>query len=90
MMLHVAHAGGRVAGGGFFFIGLLLFVLLAGLLILMLARRGRHPGLAMPEARPGLAVLEERYARGEIDREEYLSKREDLASWRRKKPDKKA
>ena len=27
---------------------------------------------------PGLDVLEERYARGEIDREEYLQKKRDL------------
>ena len=27
---------------------------------------------------PALTVLEERYARGEINREEYLQKREDL------------
>ncbi|HXJ02319.1 MAG TPA: SHOCT domain-containing protein [Micropepsaceae bacterium] len=26
----------------------------------------------------GLAILEERYARGEIDREEYLQKKQDI------------
>lgn len=31
----------------------------------------------------GLAVLEERYARGEIGREEYLEKRADLTSGKR-------
>ena len=43
--------------------------------------------MAQPSA--GLAVLEERYARGEIDREEYLAKREDLASRSRKQDKKK-
>jgi len=28
---------------------------------------------------PGLDVLEERYARGEIDRDEYLQKKKDLS-----------
>ncbi len=28
----------------------------------------------------GLAILERRYARGEIERDEYLQKRQDLAS----------
>jgi putative membrane protein len=27
---------------------------------------------------PGLAILEERYARGDIDKDEYLQKRRDL------------
>ena len=87
MMLTVAHVGGRVAGGGLFFIGPLLFLLLAGLLIYMLVRRPKRYGSWMAQPTAGLTVLEERYASGEIEREEYLAKREDLASWS-KKPDK--
>ena len=88
MMLNLAHIGGRVAGGGLFFIWPLLFLLLAGLVIFMFVGRTRRQGSWMPQASPGLTVLEERYASGDIEREEYLAKREDLASWS-KKPDKK-
>ena len=45
-------------------------------------RGGRLPnnGLAVIGGRSsGLAILEERYARGEIDRDEYLMKKQDLA-----------
>ena len=35
-------------------------------------------GAGPSRSSPGLAILEERYARGEIDREEYLQKKRDL------------
>ena len=42
-------------------------------------KRGRGSNAPDGEKKPdALAVLEERYARGEIDREEYLQKRDDL------------
>ena len=87
-MLTVAHVGGRAFGGGLFFLGPLLFLLLVGLLVFMILRRTRHQGSWLPQARPGLTVLEERYASGDIESEEYLAKREDLAP-RSKKSDKK-
>ena len=87
-MLTVAHVGGRALGGGLFFLGPLLFLLLVGLMVFMILRRTRHQGPWLAQATPGLTVLEERYAGGDIEREEYLAKREDLASWS-KKPDKK-
>ena len=87
-MLTVAHVGGRAFGGGLFFLGPLLFLLLVGLMVFMILRRTRHQGSWLPQATPGLTVLEERYAGGDIEREEYLAKREDLAP-RSKKPDKK-
>lgn len=40
---------------------------------------GQSPQLPAARSR-GLDVLEERYARGEIEREEYLQKKRDLSS----------
>jgi putative membrane protein len=37
---------------------------------------GEHPRVGRRQ--PGLDVLEERYARGEINRDEYLQKRKDI------------
>ena len=59
--------GGLLASIGLFVIGL-VFVLRWLLL-------ERNPKSALP---PGLAILEERYARGEFDREEYRQRRRDL------------
>ena len=57
---------------------LVLIVLLAAWLI----RAALHPNLHGTRTEPrsrGLETLEERYARGEINREEYLQKRQDLS-----------
>jgi putative membrane protein len=40
--------------------------------------RGRSPGPARQDE--ALEILRQRYARGEIDREEFLQMREELAS----------
>ena len=62
-------------GMAFFWLIPILLVL-AALKYLITGRRSNAPdGERKPDA---LAVLEERYARGEIDREEYLQKRDDL------------
>ncbi|MDA8253028.1 MAG: SHOCT domain-containing protein [Rhodospirillales bacterium] len=62
-------------GMAFFWVILILLVL-AAVRYLTGGRRLNAPG---GERKPdALAVLEERYARGEIDREEYLQKRDDL------------
>jgi putative membrane protein len=53
---------------------LFLALVIAGIVALVRSPRdGRHGRRSS-----GLAVLEERYARGEIDREEYLQKKHDL------------
>ena len=84
--------GGGMGGMALTWIGpLLAFLFVMALLVLIaalvwrLVRGGRES--ADREARTGAAgasrespleVLEHRYARGEVDREEYLQKRDDL------------
>lgn len=73
--------GTRVAPVVAGLVGLLSCLGLAGVLVLagaLLARRGRPapPGAAEP---PELAALRGRYARGEISREEYLARRDELS-----------
>ena len=53
-------------------------------LVVMLLRRDRHRLAASgsgPPRSPSLAILEERYARGEITREEFLERRRVLTGW---------
>jgi putative membrane protein len=56
-------------------------VILAGLIALVVwlvrSASGAHH-VAPPRRSAGLDVLEERYARGEINREEYLQKKKDI------------
>lgn len=60
--------------GGVFWIALVILVI-AG--IARLFRSSRDP--VQPDRRPsGLDVLDERYARGELDREEYLEGKRDI------------
>ena len=76
---------GWMMGGssGFGFLGMILWLIV--LIVIVAAGvwivRSRAPmGASRPTARrsPGLDVLEERYARGEINRDEYLEKKRDL------------
>jgi putative membrane protein len=63
-----------------------LFTLLVIILVLVLVFGRRHHHYYAPAATPpaaasrsdALSVLEGRYARGEIQREEYLEKKKDL------------
>lgn len=70
-------------GGGGMGIGMLLFWGLVIVAVVMLARgfgRSSGPGADVPSVRDKtpLDILRERYARGEIDRAEFLQKRDDL------------
>lgn len=59
---------------------LLLIIVIAAAVAIVRALSGRGGPPAGPSRRsPGLAVLEERYAKGEIDRDEYLQKKSDIA-----------
>jgi putative membrane protein len=65
---------GSMGGVGFIFWLLILAAVIAGVVWFV-----RSQPLAGRDRRlTGLEVLEERYARGEINREEYLQKKRDL------------
>jgi putative membrane protein len=72
--------------GGYGWFGILHMIFWVAVIILIIAaivwffRSGSHasaPG-RIERRSPGLDVLEERYARGEINREEYLQKKRDM------------
>lgn len=64
-------------GFGLIFWLLVLALLVAG--VVWFVRSQADVGIRSQQRRSvGLDVLEERYARGEIDREEYLQKKRDL------------
>jgi putative membrane protein len=77
-------------GWGFGGLTMILFWLVPLILLLvgikyLFSRGGLAPGNAVPPSGPpppaansALTVLEERYAKGEIDRDEFLQKRADI------------
>ncbi len=74
-------------GWGWHWFGMLVFWLIPLLIVIALAAAavkylfsgGTRPNNGSREDHnPALEVLEERYAKGEINREEYLQKRDDL------------
>lgn len=77
---------GGWGGGGLTMLMMMLFggVILVALLVLMfraLASGPHHPHQTLPyppHGSVGLHALDERYARGEINREEYLQKKKDI------------
>ena len=58
---------------------LILGIVIAGIvwLVRVMTRQAEPPYLPARRS-PGLEVLEERYARGEINRDEYLQKKHDI------------
>ncbi len=63
----------------FWLVPLFVVIVLAAAAVKYLFSRGARSDAGLHEDRNrALEVLEERYARGEINREEYLQKRDDL------------
>ena len=77
-MLTLALARGAEAG--FYWIGPLVFFGLIVLFWFLMARRWRKHGWAHHGhwKSPGMRILEERYANGEIDRAEFFARKKDL------------
>ncbi len=63
-----------MGGRGWLWIALIVVVLL----VLWVARRSGPPGGAGGDRGDALRILEERFARGEIDREEFEGRRRTL------------
>lgn len=70
---------GEGMGFGFVFWLVILAMIIAGA-VWFIRSQSLAGSQRPPERRsPALEALEERYARGEIDREEYLQKKRDIA-----------
>jgi putative membrane protein len=67
-------------GGGFgMFIWPIILIAIVALVVWLVRSTAPAGTLTILARRPaGLDVLEERYARGEIDRDEYLQKKKDI------------
>ncbi len=70
-------------GGWWMGIGIIHMLLFWGLIILAIVAlvkwlSGKSPIAERPRDKTALEILQDRYARGEIDREEYEQKRADL------------
>ncbi|MEJ2376538.1 MAG: SHOCT domain-containing protein [Pseudolabrys sp.] len=77
---------GGYGGYGYGIFGMIIWVIIliaVVALVIWLVRSLVSPGMhhgphAMPPRSSGLDILEERYARGDINREEYLQKKKDM------------
>ena len=66
--------GGMMFFGGFFWIVILAFIVLA----VSWAVRGQGAGPGQSGTKTALDILQERYAKGEVQRDEFLEKKKDL------------
>lgn len=80
MMGHWGEFGGWGMGFGLIFMILFWVLVVVGIAVLIrwLVRESRNTGQPQPRDKTPLEIVQERYARGEIDREEYEQKRRDL------------
>ena len=68
-------------GMGIGMIGMLLFwvLIILGIVVLVKWLAGTQSSAAAPPAKGALDIVKERYARGEIDKEEFEQKKRDLS-----------
>ena len=69
-------------GMGFGMISMVLFwvLIILGIVILVKWIASGSSGASQPPAKTALDILKERYARGEIDKQEFEEKKRDLGS----------
>jgi len=69
-------------GMGVGMIGMLLFwvLIILGIVVLVKWLAGTQSSAAAPPAKGALDIVKERYARGEIDKEEFEQKKRDLSA----------
>lgn len=71
------------AYGGWWWPGLamsLFWLIVVAAIVVPLIRLGRTPAGERSGRNSAMAILEERYARGEVGRDEYLEKKRDLGA----------
>lgn len=66
------------SGFGFFFMLLFWALLIVGIIAVVKWLAGSSAGVGTPPPKSARQILDERYARGEIEREEYEQKKRDL------------
>jgi putative membrane protein len=66
--------------GGVFWLFLVALIVIGIMRLGPMCQHGRYHHLGAGRRSSGLDILEERYAKGEIQREEYLEKKRDLTS----------
>ena len=70
--------------GAFGIFNVIFWIVLVGIVVATVVWFVRRPPLSTHRSygqrSPGLDALEERYARGEIDRDEYLQKKRDISA----------
>lgn len=79
--------GGGMAGWGYGVTGVFnmaIWIILVVIVVAAVAWFVRRSSLTMHRSdrrrSPGLDAIEERYARGEVDRDEYLQKKRDMST----------
>ncbi len=78
MMDNMTNFGGWAPGFGFVFMILFWGLIILGIVAIAKWLFASLSGAGMPKERAALDILKERYARGEIDQEEFEQKRRDL------------
>lgn len=82
MWWHGPHMFGWGWMPGFGLMSILFWLVIAALIVAVVRASRRHAVEGPPAGgrSSGLAILEERYAKGEIQRDEYLQKKGDLGA----------
>lgn len=80
MMSDMGSFGGWGPGFGWVFMILFWALIILGIIAIVKWLAGTTGGTGLPPPKSARQILDERYARGEIDQEEYEQKKRDLES----------